>query len=107
MDRFEEMMKETKIMGLVRNLECALSLQFLDRLEKNGKIDSDDKHRLKDTIETKDRQPRDGNVAERMRKQVGRLELFDNRESVWTKSKGHNTYYVQNNRDRRNTLKTQ
>lgn len=39
--------------GLVTNLKYTLSLQFKDRLEKNGKIYSDEKNRLMDEIETK------------------------------------------------------
>ena len=31
----------------------ALTLQFVDRMEMNGKINTDEKHRLKDLIETR------------------------------------------------------
>ena len=38
LDRYEKMMTETKKVDLVRNLEYALLVQFLDRLEKNGSL---------------------------------------------------------------------
>ena len=38
---------------LAANLDYAMMLQFMDRLENNGKISSDERMRLKDEIETK------------------------------------------------------
>ena len=45
-------MLETKRVDLVNYLEYALSLQFLDRMEKNRKTNIEEKHTLKDQIET-------------------------------------------------------
>merc|ERR1712101_99371 len=46
MDRFERMMTETKKIDLAAKLDFALTLQFIDRLEKEGKISSEERHRL-------------------------------------------------------------
>ena len=40
MDRFDEMVTEVRRVDLVNNLEYALALQFVDRMEKSGKINS-------------------------------------------------------------------
>ena len=43
MDRFQHMVTEVRKIDLVNTLEYALSLQFVDRLEKNGMINSSKK----------------------------------------------------------------
>ena len=49
-DRFGRMMAEVKKVDLAANLNYALTLQFMDRLEKDGKISSDERMRLKATL---------------------------------------------------------
>ena len=44
-DRFEEMVTETKSLRLAERLDYALSLQLIDRLETGGKINSREKMR--------------------------------------------------------------
>ena len=56
-------MAEVKKLDLATNLNFAITLQFMDRLEKNGKISSDERMRLKDKIETEDGKPKDGDSA--------------------------------------------
>ena len=46
-------MTEVRKLDLAANLNFAMTLQFMDRLEKNGKLSSDERMRLKDEIETK------------------------------------------------------
>ena len=50
-DDFEEMVTETRTLRLNERLEYALSSQFIDRLEKGGKINSGERLRLKDILE--------------------------------------------------------
>ena len=57
-DRFGKMMAEVRKLDLAANLNFAMTLQFMDRLEKNGKISSDERMRLKDEIETKEGKPK-------------------------------------------------
>ena len=57
-DRFGKMMVEVKKLDLDANLNFAMMLQFMKRLEKNGKISSDERMRLKDDIETKESRPK-------------------------------------------------
>ena len=45
------MMVEVKKLDLAANLNFAMTLQFMERLEKNGKISSDEIMRLKDKID--------------------------------------------------------
>ena len=52
-DKFGKMMAEVKKIDLKDNLNFAMMLQFMERLEKNEKISSDERMRLKDEIETK------------------------------------------------------
>ncbi len=57
-DKFGRMMAEVKKIDLAANLDYAMMLQFMDRLEKNGKISGDERMRLKDEIETKEGKPK-------------------------------------------------
>ena len=57
-NKFARLMAEVKKIDLTANLDYAMTLQFMDRLEKNGKISSDERMRLKDEIETKEGKPK-------------------------------------------------
>ena len=70
MDRFEGIVTDLRRVDLVTNLENALLLQLVDRLEKSGKINSSEKLSLKDVIETEDGEPRAGDVTEKLKKEL-------------------------------------
>ena len=84
-DNFEEMMMEVKNLRLVERLEYALSAQFVERLEEGGKINSNKKLRLKDILETRDGNPKEGETMEEMKKELKRLKVIKNREEPFTK----------------------
>ena len=63
-DRFEEMVTEIDAVRLVDRLRYALSAQFVDRLEESGKINSNDKLRMKDILKYEDDNPRETNEGE-------------------------------------------
>merc|ERR1712030_54609 len=50
-DNFDEMLIEVTNLKLAERLEYAVSAQFVDRLEENGKINATEKLRLKDILE--------------------------------------------------------
>ena len=54
MNRFEDIMIEMKSVDLVNSSEYAVSLQFVDRLKRSGKMNSSEKLTLTDVIETID-----------------------------------------------------
>merc|ERR1712112_560279 len=82
-DRFGKMMAEVKKLDLAANLNFALILQFMERLEKNGKLSSDEKMRLKDEIETKEGKPKYIDSDERVQKELRRMKIVNNRENIW------------------------
>ena len=94
-DRFERMMAETKKVYLATYLEYALTLQFMDRLEKEGKISSDERMRLKDEIETKEGKSKVRNSAEIVQKELRRMKVINNREKVFDKT--IEAHYVRDN----------
>ena len=49
-DKFEEMVTETEKLKLAERMRYALSLQFIERLEKEGKINIGEKLRLGNVI---------------------------------------------------------
>ena len=79
-DRFEEMVTETKTVKLAENMRYALSLQFVERLETIGKINSGEKARLKDVLEDINGNPKDGDIMTEMKKELQRLKVMENRE---------------------------
>ena len=83
-DNFEEMMMEVKNLRLVERLEYALSAQFVERLEEGGKINSNEKLRLKDILETRDGNLKEGDTMEEMKKELKRLKVIENREEPFT-----------------------
>ena len=97
MDRFEDMVTEVDRIELATNLKYALSLQFVDRLEKSGKINTGEKLRLKDVIEDENGEPRAGDVTEKLKKELRKIKVIDNREEVFPRSKEYNPHYVRNN----------
>ena len=66
-------------------MKYALSLQFADRLEDGGKINSNEKLRLKDILEDVEGNPKDGDTMEAMKKELKRLKIAENREEPFAK----------------------
>merc|ERR1711867_109801 len=80
-DGFGKMMAELRKLDLAANLNFAMTLQFMDRLEKNGKISSDERMRLKDEIETKEGKPKFADSSERVQKELRRMKVVNDREN--------------------------
>ena len=68
LDRFKEMITEVDKINLAENLKYALSSQFVDRLEKESKINAGEMLRLKDVMEDNDSKPRVGDILEYIKK---------------------------------------
>ena len=85
---------------LVANLKYALPLQFVDRLEKSGKINTGEKLRLKDAMEDENGEPREGDVTENMKKELRKIKVIDNRDEVFPGNKEYSTHYVRRQEDR-------
>ena len=68
-DRFGKMMVEVKKPDLAANLNFTMTLQFMERLGKNGKISSDERMRLIDKIETEDGKPKDRDSSDIVQKE--------------------------------------
>ena len=58
MDRFRDMIVEMKRIKLANNLEYAMGLQFLERLEKSGKVNAVERKISRDIMEDADGNPR-------------------------------------------------
>ena len=75
MDRFGDMIVEMKKINLVNNLDLAMGLQFLERLEKSGKVNTVEKKILRDTLEDADGKPRAGYTVESIKKELKRMKV--------------------------------
>ena len=73
-----------------------MMLQFMDRLEKNGKISSDERMRLKDEIETKEGKPSVIDSSDRVQRELRRMKVVNNRDNVFD-DKPVDTHYVREN----------
>ena len=80
--KFGKMMADIKKLDFADNLDFVVTLQFIERLEKNGKISNDEKLRLKDEIETKEEKSKVVDPAERVQKELKRMKIVNNRESM-------------------------
>ena len=54
MDSFGKLMTDVEKIDLVQNLNYALTLQFVDKLERDEKKNKEERYRLKDEMETKE-----------------------------------------------------
>ena len=79
MDRFGDMIVEMKKIRLAENLDYAMGLQFLERLEKSSKVNTVEKKMLRDILEDADGNPREGDTLELMKKELKRLKVVENR----------------------------
>ena len=104
-DRFEEMVTEMENLKLAKRIKHALSLQFIERLEDGGKINSGERIRLKDLLEDVDGNPKAGDTMEDMKKELKRLKVTENREEPFKKET--QTYYTrdEDSRSRYNNWK--
>ena len=104
-DRFEEMVTDAETLRLAERLRYALSSQFISRLEEGGKINSNEKLRIKDILEDVEGNPKDGNTMEAMKKELKRLKIAENREEPFAKET--KTFYAktEENRSRYNNWK--
>ena len=76
------MMEEVKKLDLAANMNFAITLQFMESLQKDGKISSDERMRLKDKIETGDGKPKYRDSAEVVQKELKRMKIVNNRENI-------------------------
>ena len=106
MDRFGDMMVEIEKIRLADNLNYAIGLQFLERLEKSGKVNTVEKKMLRDILEDADGNPRQGDTLEMMKKELKRMKVAENREEPFKKGIETNyvdedVYFVRNGNDNR------
>merc|ERR1712030_10354 len=92
-DNLDEMLIEMTNLRLAERLEYAVSAQFVDRLEENGKINATEKLRLKDILEDQNGKPRNGDTTEQMRRELKRLKIADHREEPFA-NRDTTTHYV-------------
>ena len=78
-DGFEEMVTQTKRIKFSGNLEYAMALKFLERLEKSGKVNAVEKKMLRDILEDADGNPKAGETLELMKKELKRMKFAENR----------------------------
>ena len=90
------MITEVDTLKLAENLKYALSSQFVDRLEKESKINAGEKLRLKDVMEDNDGKPRVGDIPEYIKKELVKIKVANNREDVFTANSEYRTNYVRN-----------
>ena len=81
-DKLGKIIAEVNKLDLAKNLDFTMTLQFMERLEKSGKISSDEKMRLKDEIEMTEGKPKVENPAERVQKELKRMKIVNNKESL-------------------------
>ena len=77
-DRFGDMLTEMKKIKLAENLDFALGLQFLERLEKSGKVNAVEKRILRDVLEDVDGNPKEGEKVELMKKDLSNMKVAEN-----------------------------
>ena len=108
------MIIQMKKIKLAENLDYAMGLQFLERLEKSGKVNAVEKKILRDILEDVDGNPKEGEMLELMKKELRKMKVAENREEPFKKKESmtyyqeDTTYYVWNtddNRSRRDNWK--
>ena len=67
-DRFRDMIVKMKRIRLAENLDYAMGLQFLERLEKSGKVNTVERKMLRYILEDADGNPKEGNTLDMMKK---------------------------------------
>ena len=64
-----------KKIKLAENLDYAMRLQFLERLEKSGKVNALEKNILSDILEDVDGNPKGGETLELMEKKLRKIKV--------------------------------
>ena len=82
-DRFRDMIVEMKRIRIADILDYAMGLQFLERLEKSGKVNTVERKMLRDILEDTDGNPKPGHTTEAMKKKLKRLKIVENREGLF------------------------
>ena len=112
-DRFGDIIVEMKRIRLAENLDYAMGLKFLERLEKRGKVNAMERKMLRDILEDTDGNPKEGDILDMMKKELKRMKVAENREEPFKKGivtnyLAEDTYYIWNaedNRSRRDNWK--
>ena len=52
-------------------------------MEKDVKINKEERYRLKDEMETKEGRPKGDNVVDNVKKVLRRIQVFDNQGDMW------------------------
>ena len=76
-DRFGDMMVEIEKIRLEDNLNYAMGLRFLKRLEKSGKVNAVEKKMLRDIWEDADGNPREVEILKMMQKELKRMKVVE------------------------------
>ena len=74
-DRFEDMVTERKKIKLEENLDYAMALQFLERLENSGKINAVEREGLREVIEDVEGNPKAGDTLNLMKKKLRKMKV--------------------------------
>ena len=80
-DRFGDMITEREKIKLAENLNYAMGLQFLEKQKKSNKINAIDKKIWRDMFEDIDVSPREGEILEWIKKQLGKIKVAEKRRS--------------------------
>ena len=97
MDRFGDMIVEMKKINLANNLDYAMGLQFLERLEKSGKVKAVENKISRPILEDADGNPKTGENLELMKKELKGMKVAENREEPFKKKEGTTTNYLEDN----------
>ena len=87
-----------------------MGLQFLERLEKSGKVNAVEKKTIRDILEDVHGNPKEGDTLEMMKKELKKMKVAENREEPFKEKKGtttsfeDDTYYVRNTVDNRSRI---
>ena len=94
----EDMITETDRVNLATNLRYALSIQFIDRLEKSN-YNSGEKLWLKDVIEDTNGEPKLGNIPQYLKKEL-KIMKVKTEEMKSLQHREYKTNYIKNDDNR-------
>ena len=70
-----------------------MGLQFLERLEKSGRVNAVENKILRDVLEDVDGNPKEGDMLELTKKELRKMKVAENREEPFKGKEGTTTYY--------------
>ena len=95
-----------KTIRLAENLDYAMGLQSLERLEKSWKVNTVERKMLRDILEDADGKPKEGDILNLLKKELKRIKEAENRDQVETVVRQEEEPKVRHQRDIRvNCLK--